>query len=72
MPLHTFAIKAGPNPCDCEIEMDGKKLVGVTRVSLDLVGGSPTLLKLEIMGEIRVEGGFKESAIIKVEQRVGH
>jgi hypothetical protein len=65
---HSFKIKVGVSPNDCVVEMDGKPLQGVTRVSFDLAAKKLTILKLEIMGEVLVEGEFRESAILQVAQ----
>lgn len=68
MPDHIFKLKVGVTTNDCKVELDGKELTGVTRVSFELNANSLTTIKLEIMGEILMEGEFRESAILHVEQ----
>jgi hypothetical protein len=68
MPTHAFKIKAGLSADDSSIELDGKELTGVTRVSLELTAGGITTLRLDIMGQVLVEGEFRESAILQVAQ----
>jgi hypothetical protein len=68
MPAHTFKIKTGFSSSESTIELDGRELTGVTRVSFELAAGGVTTLKLDIMGEVLVEGEFRESAILQVAQ----
>ena len=65
--FHTFKIRAGIAPADCSIEIDGKPLMGVTKIHFDLIANNLTRLRLEIVGEIEVEGEFRDSAILKVD-----
>ncbi len=65
---HTFKIKAGLSANDSTIELDGRRLSGVTRVSFELAANKLTIVKLEIMGEVLVEGEFRKSAILRMEQ----
>lgn len=68
MSNHTFRIKAGLTARDCQIEMDGKPISGVTRVAFELRGGGhQTTLKLEIVGEVLVEGELRDRDILMVE-----
>lgn len=69
--VHVFKIKAGLRARDCLIEMDGKPITGVTRVAFDLSGKSgETTLKLEIIGEVLIDGEFRESDILTVESNL--
>ena len=68
MSHHTFKIKAGIDARDSSIEIDGRPLEGVRRVVFELAAGELTTLKLEVMGEVVVDGEFRESAILSVEQ----
>lgn len=69
MAEHKFRIVAGPLARNSSIEMDGAPLHGVRRVSFDLSaeGGGFTVVKLEIIGEVEVDGEFHESAMIGVD-----
>lgn len=62
--LHTFKIKTGIGAFDTEVEMDGKPMNGLTRLSFEIRAGSPTALKLEIFGEVLVDGVFCETEIL--------
>ncbi|TGP22308.1 MULTISPECIES: hypothetical protein [unclassified Mesorhizobium] len=65
---NTFKIKVGETPALCSIEMNGAPLQGVTRVSFDLDGQrKPNVLRLEIIGEIQVEGEFHDRVIASTE-----
>ena len=61
----SFRIVVGENPQSTQIELNGKPLHGVRRVSFDLNAGQRDLsfIKLEIMGEALVEGEFVEQPI---------
>jgi hypothetical protein len=65
---HSFKIKTGLTTNDCSVEMDGIRLEGVCKVSFELSANDLTIVKLEIMGEILVEGEFQEMAILQVAQ----
>lgn len=65
---HTFKIKIGETTGDAKVELDGQKLKSVRRVSFVLNPNDLSVVMLEIMGEIEVDGEFKESAIIQVRQ----
>lgn len=63
-----FKIKVGGTPALCSIELNGEPLHGVTRVSFDLDGArKPNVLRLEIIGEIQVEGEFHDRVIASTE-----
>jgi hypothetical protein len=68
MPTHEFKIRAGLCCHDSKIELDGVELTGVTRVSFELKANGLTTLNLDIMGQILVEGEFRESAILSIAQ----
>ena len=68
MTTHKFEIKAPVNSMEASITLDGKPLDGVVRVSFDLNAEGPTILKLEIIGEVIVDGEFRESAILQMAQ----
>lgn len=72
---HTFKIKAGLTAARSKVELDGRELKGVIRVAFELSAGGMTTLKLDIVGEVMIEGEFRESAILLVDQAalpVGH
>lgn len=58
----SFKIVVGQNPQSSRVELNGQPLDGVRRVSFDLDAQQKhlTFLKLEIIGEIEVEGEFIE------------
>lgn len=62
--LHTFKIKTGLDAFDTVVEMDGKPVSGLTRLSFEIKAGSPTILRLEMYGEILVDGEFRETEIL--------
>jgi hypothetical protein len=64
--MPTFKIKAGLSARDSSVELDGREVPGVTRVSFELAADGVTTLRLDIMGEVLVEGQFRESAILQV------
>lgn len=72
MTTHRFLVKAGINANDCQIIMDDRELEGVTRVSFELSadGGPQTIMRLDILGEVTIEGEFQESALFKVGQPI--
>ncbi|MER9814301.1 hypothetical protein [Mesorhizobium sp. M0129] len=61
-----FKIGVGETSRDCKIELNGQPLEGVCRVSFDLTANSPTMLKLEIIGEVLADGEFQDDAILIV------
>ena len=66
-----FKIKAGLSPAESVVELNGEALDGVVRVSFDFGVGAPRgpmLLKLEIWGEVVVDGELREEAVLRVEQ----
>jgi len=67
---HKFRIIAGLVANGCRVEMDGVEITDVVRVSFDLAADRITVMKLEIIGEVIVEGEFQETSILKVEQPV--
>lgn len=67
MQTNRFKIIAGLDPADSKVELNGVELQGVTRVSFDLTGESPGHLKLEIVGEVVVEGEYVERKIAGTE-----
>jgi hypothetical protein len=68
MAPHSFKIKVGETPFDAKIELDGRELTGVRRLSFELNPNDLSVLMLEIIGEIEVEGQFKDAAIVQVRQ----
>jgi membrane-associated protease RseP (regulator of RpoE activity) len=64
--LHTFKIKTGISPHDAVVEMDGKPISGLTRLSFEMKAGAGTVLKLEMFGEILIEGEFRENEIFTI------
>lgn len=68
MKTHRFVIKAPVNPNEASIELDGRPLYGVVRVHFDYGVDGLTTLRLDIIGEVVVEGEFRESAIVSVRQ----
>lgn len=65
---HTFKIRVGTSTYDAKIEMDGKELTGVRRVSFELNPNDLSVLMLEVFGFIEVDGEFKDSSIVQVKQ----
>lgn len=68
MTTHQFRIKASLDSRESVVELDGKPLEGVVRVSFDLSANDITTLKLEIVGEVIVDGVFEETAVLSVTQ----
>ncbi|MER9056420.1 hypothetical protein [Mesorhizobium sp. M0910] len=67
--MNKFKIVVGKEPHTCSVEMNGLPVEGICRVSFDLSSGQKgTMLHLEIMGEILVEGEFRDDAILQVRQ----
>lgn len=67
--MNNFRIVVGERLHDCTVEMNGLPLKGVCRISFDLnADQTATMLHLEIMGEIFVEGEFRDDAILQVRQ----
>nr|WP_031248870.1 hypothetical protein [Mesorhizobium sp. LNHC220B00] len=67
---NTFKIKVGDTPSQCTIEMNGVPLRGVTRVSFDIDGAkrnAANFLRLEITGEVLVDGEFHDRIIASTE-----
>lgn len=61
MNLHKFHITVGaPNPRLSKVTIDGQELRGVRRVSFDLTAKGSPVLRLEIMGEVVVDGEFRD------------
>lgn len=58
--INQFKIRAGEVPGDCSIELNGQPLYGVRQISfeLDASRNEPTFLKLEIIGEVLIEGAY--------------
>lgn len=67
---HKFKITAGPTSNDCYIEMDGAPLKGVKRVSFELAANKLTILKLEIIGFVEVEGEFQDKPLLQISQEL--
>ena len=65
---NTFKIKAGLDAMGSSVELNGEKISGLRRVSFDLNADAKTVLRLEIYGEVFVEGEFREDAILLVDQ----
>ncbi len=66
MTLHKFVFCAPVNPYEGSVTIDGKPLDGIVRASVELRPNGPTTLKLEIIGEVIVEGEYREIEILTV------
>ncbi len=71
MGLHKFTIRAPLNQHEAVVEIDGKPLAGVCRVSFDLNPNSrPTTLYLQVVGEVEIEGEFQDEDIIALRREL--
>lgn len=70
--MNKFKIHAALSPYDSWIEVDGKRLDGVVslRLTMNADRAYATTLHLEVMGEVEVEGEFRNSEIL-VLKRIG-
>lgn len=66
--LHKFRIHAPMNPNEAFVEMDGERMMGVTRVQFDLSARQAVEVKLTIVGFVEITGEFDETEIIRVER----
>jgi hypothetical protein len=58
-----FRIEVGETTVDTMVTLNGEPIDGLTRVSFDLNPSSLTMVKLELIGTIEVDGEFREDAI---------
>ena len=68
MNTHQFRNTANPMSNDSSFEIDGVPLRGVSRVSFDLHPSGIPILRLEVIGRVVVDGKFRQSAILRVDQ----
>ena len=68
MPTHAFRIVAPVDVRKGFVEMDGRRLEGVSRIAFEARAGGPTLVTLEITGNVVVDGELRESAILRASQ----
>lgn len=66
MRLHTFKIRTKAAPQDAYVEIDGKRLEGVTRISFDISSERWVTLRLEVLAQIEVDGEFREQSLLNV------
>jgi hypothetical protein len=65
--LHKFKIVAPLNQRAAYIEIDGKRLEGVTGIAFKAVADNkPMTLLIEVIGQVEVEGEFQPCDIITV------
>jgi hypothetical protein len=62
-----FKITVGLTSVDSKVEMNGVEIKGVTRVHFDMTGETIGHVKLEIIGEVVVEGEYVERRIAGTE-----
>lgn len=67
MQTNRFKIIAGLNPSDSKVELNGVELQGVTRVSFDMRATTTGHVRLEIMGEMIVEGEYVQRKVAGTE-----
>lgn len=67
--LHKFVIHAPINQHEAFVEMDGKRLNGVTDIRFRVRATNPALITLTIMGEVLTETEFEETELIMGERR---
>lgn len=71
--LHRFTIHAPLTPTHAYVEMDGKRLEGVTEARFAIRANSDvTKIELTIMGYVDVTGEFREREIISVSRDAEH
>lgn len=66
---HNFKVHAPLAPNGAFVEMDGKRLEGVTRVEFSLAVEQLTEVKLTIHGYIDMTGEFKEGDLVVAERK---
>jgi hypothetical protein len=66
--MHTFKITVPESrrPSASTIEIDGRPLIGATKVTLTLEGGKIGELNLTVRGKIEVADAFEDSEILRV------
>ncbi len=69
MDRHKFVIHAPLDRGKRSIELDGVRMKGVSRVSFDLTARGVPTLRLEISGEVLIDGEFQDSAILAIADR---
>lgn len=63
--MHTFKIHAPLNTNNAFVEMDGKRLEGITRVEFALAAGQIVEVKLTVFGYVDITGEFRETEIVR-------
>jgi hypothetical protein len=69
---HHFRIHAGLAGHDSFVELDGKRLDGVTEVSFSIRAGKLTETSLKILGYADITGDFRETEILRVDRQEDH
>lgn len=64
--MHSFKIHAPLNSNEAFIEIDGKRMEGVTRIAFGIAARSPVEVTLTVMGYVDITGEFRESEILRV------
>ena len=68
MKTHQFVLRVPANPLEGSLTLDGLPLQGVVRAFFEWKANGPSVINLTIMGEVLIEGEFRESAILVVDQ----
>jgi hypothetical protein len=66
---HNFKIHAPLNSNEAFIEMDGKRMEGVTRIEFALAAQQVVEVKLRVYGYVDITGEFRETEIVRVERK---
>ena len=69
--MHKFHIHAPLNSNDSFIEIDGKRMEGVTRIEFAVATKSLAEITLTVMGYIDITGEFREEEILQVCRKKG-
>jgi hypothetical protein len=70
--MHTFKIHAPLNSNETTVEMDGKRVEGVTRVEFSIAAKQVVEVKLTVLGYVDITGEFRESELIRVAREGEH
>lgn len=66
---HNFKIHAPLHSDKASVEMDGKRLEGVTRVEFSLGVDQMVEVKLTILGYVDITSEFEESDLVRAERK---
>lgn len=66
--LHHFKIHAPLNSNEAFVEIDGKRLEGVTRIEFALAAQQIVEVKLTVFGYVDITGEFRETELLNAER----